>query len=157
MGLILLLLVQLTLESPKKARKRSRKQQQRNQVSQVVQSGLHRPRRVQNDQPRSTGRGRRAPKPDPYPRKRSPAHFTFNNLTGRLFRERVWLWGKLYLHGRGLRWRLLWWLLRNRLEIKRSLCSRHICKCGYFRFWGTKSWRPIARVSWRSVLLRSLL
>ena len=73
-GLILLLLVQLTLETPKKARKRPRKQQQRNQqVSQVVQSGLHRPRRVQNDQPRSAGRGRRAPTPDPYPRKWSAA------------------------------------------------------------------------------------
>merc|ERR550519_2717480 len=55
------------MESPKKARKRSRKQAQRNQVSRVVQSGLHRPRRVQNDQPRSVDRGRRAPKPDPYP------------------------------------------------------------------------------------------
>ena len=82
---------------------------------------------------------------------------TFKNFTGRLFRERVRLRGELYLHGRGLRWRLLWWLLRNRSEIERSLYSRHIWKYGYFRFWGTKSWRPIARVSWRSVLLRSLL
>ena len=46
---------------------------------------------------------------------------TFKNLTARLFRERVRLRGELYLHGRGLRWRLLWWLLRNRSEIERSL------------------------------------
>ena len=65
---ILLLLLQLTFESPKKQRKRQRKQQQRSQVSSLVQSH-QRPRRIQSDQPRYNDRGRRAPKPDPYPRK----------------------------------------------------------------------------------------